>query len=321
MNNDGEITALMALWLNYKRLFAYFLPLSLLVFIGSIMLSVAFEPWIHREMDLFTTKKTEQKISKMLNTDIQPNVFTENFFGHVFYATDIVKSAKDQWDYKNIILSPNYKTADAAPFIVSAQQGSLLGDVKNRNLQLTLFNGDFITMNKKTRDLIKFKKANINIMTLINDKLYPPRSKDENLHTLSLPALSAAVTEHIDNYGLLDKRTIKAEYLFYFKIFNHFGTFSFTLLAVAFLTLGNRRKSNQGYLAAAATTVAYWILIMIHHSLQTNGLARGLTLSLLPQVLFLIVALLLFRMRLKIEASVSLRDALLLKIKRISLFR
>ncbi|OFW00514.1 MAG: hypothetical protein A3G20_08510 [Acidobacteria bacterium RIFCSPLOWO2_12_FULL_59_11] len=133
MASDGEITALRACGMGGRTLF---LPLGLVIALGCALaafLSIYVAPYSNQK-----SLEIQHQIGlRQIPTELQPRVFEESFPNLVLYVRDVISGTNPVW--KGIFLADI--SSPTGPKVTLAQEGLLLSDAAQNQLQLHLVGG------------------------------------------------------------------------------------------------------------------------------------------------------------------------------------
>ncbi len=279
MSADSEIVAFKASGLSMISLAIPAIMLGLLVAFISAKTSFHVAPWGNRKFEVIINKLSQTKASASL----KEGTFSEGFFDLVIYANAV--------DTKTGNLSKVFiydERDTASPLTIIAKKGLISQgqDQTGQEAKLTLFQGD-VHKKSETHTKIKFNTLDIHLFdpatTQEKDKSPQSFTIEEVQDFLKNPKLPEA-----------EIRTFQTEF---------HKRWAVTVLCIVFAFLGvglgtetNRRnQKNNGLVLSLLTVISYWVIYVTAEGLARSGNAPIALAIWLPNILFFVIAVRLFR--------------------------
>jgi lipopolysaccharide export system permease protein len=290
---DGEYAGLLACGYPLKRAALPVALLAIALFGAGVMAGSYLEPWGRRELVRFIFDKTKNEVDNMVRIKIQPGVFMDNFLGYVFYAEGI---SSDRTRLTNVMLSP--PSGSKQSFTILAPRGSITGGANTGDLKMSLNDGQALSQDPVNLNgsVIKFKRAEFDLLRLFREQLIEADVGDEDYRTLAPRDLLT----HIDKLELQSPRDeseiIRARYLFHNRIAMPFSIFFFGMFGIVLGVVDPRSQKNRAYTGAIAAIIVVYVLMTACKGLADRQWVDAMWAAWLPNlILFAVGAFLLYQ--------------------------
>ncbi len=259
MSEDGELIALFAFGYSLRRILQ---PLSIMIFVIygiTLYCNVELEAWGRREFVKFIYKKTQMEIDSLIRYKTQPGVFIQDFLGYVFYAEKI---APDHTHYENVFITPKQGSSEAF-FAMVAPKAEITGSVDGGDLRMRLFDGFAYSPSAKeaSTTTMRYGKADIDLLRIFEEQILGADEQKDDYRSLSFLQLR----HEIKNWSTVPEKKDelrRAEYLYFSRLANPFLLIAFALFGLLLGIHDQRRPNGLSYLAAVATIIGCFILVV-----------------------------------------------------------
>ena len=334
LNSDGELTVFFANGMSLKKISRPVLGLSLFLYLFCVILGLYIEPWSGREFANFYKTNAHTQLENILKTQLQPNIFVDNFLDYKFYAQHI---SKDRSSMQNVILSSSKNSQEEAPFILIAPHASISGNIETQDLNLSFdmgtmyFFSDFpykrlnsfdpttvknAIQNSATK-IVHFKKLDLDLIKIFKDRILNQQSKfsAENMYPSALlNYIKTSKPSDTETDPKVLKQYYSARFLFHQRIALPFIMIIFGLISLVVSVQDTRKTRNTSYPASILTLVIGYCILMIAKGVSIKGIIHPAIALWVPLTILLIVAVFLLNYKniLPISCSMFSKEGLLL---------
>ena len=344
LNSDGELTVFFANGMSLKQMARPVVGLSIVLYFICVFLGLYVEPWAGKEFSTFYKVNAHTQLENILKTQLQPNIFVDNFLDYKFYAQHI---SKDRTSMQNIILSSSKSSHGESPFVIIAPRATISGNVSTQDLGLSFDMGTIYffsefsysdlqsfdpvsiskALEKNSTKIVHFKKMDLDLIKIFRDRILNQRSKfnadnlypSELLHYINTEKPSPTET----NQKVI-KQYYYAKFLFHQRIALPFIIIIFGLISLVVSIQDTRKTRNTSYPAAIATLVIGYCILMSAKGLSVKGLIHPAIALWIPLCLLLMIAIFLLNYKniLPISCSMFSKEGInLLKERRRSRYK
>jgi lipopolysaccharide export system permease protein len=278
LSTDSEITAMKSSGVGLTSLLPPVLGCALIAYLATTFVTVYALPWGNTSFKKLISNEIETRAT----TTIRERVFNDDLPGVVLYA--------EQSDPGNNTLSGIliYDERDPTePSTIFAEQGMVATDTATRVIRLHLKNGSIHrSMANKGYRMLEFRDYDLSINLLPIDKMIFTNELDmtfkELRHTMRVPGIAAKV-----------RRDLQLEFHRRFSL--PFACFVFALIGVPLGIQNERSGKGAGFTVSIAVILVYYIVLSAGRILGERGLVHPAAAVWLPNFLFFIAGVYLFR--------------------------
>lgn len=301
LSADSEITAMKACGVGLTSLLPPVLGCALIAYLATTFVTVYALPWGNTSFK----KLIYQEIETRAATTIRERVFNDDFPGVVLYAEG---SDPEKHTLSGILI---YDERDPAePSTIFAEQGVVAADTATRMIRLQLKNGSIHrSMVNKGYRLLEFRDYDLSINLLPTDKMIFTNELDmtfrELRDTMLIPHIDAKV-----------RRDLQLEFHRRFSL--PFACFIFALIGVPLGIQNERAGKGAGFTMSIAVILVYYVVLSAGKVLGERGLVHPAAAVWLPNLLFFIAGVYLFRKTSREERLLffDLVSAIILRMRR-----
>lgn len=338
LNSDGELTVFFANGMSLKKMCVPVIGLSLFLYLICVVLGLYIEPWSGRKFSNFYKINAHAQLENILKTQLQPNVFIDDFLNYKFYAQYI---SKDRSVMKNVILSSTRSSKEESPFILIAPQAELTGNMETQDLNLSFETGSMYffsefpyninlssdtissVLSKHKTKVLRFKKLDLDLIKIFKDRLSNESSQvdAENMYPSTLLKY---IKNNYPPATETDARKLKkyysARFLFHQRIALPFILIIFGIIALVISVQDTRKARNSAYPSAIVTLVIGYCVLMCAKGVSVKGIIHPAIALWVPLFLLLLIAIFLLNYKafLPISCSMFSREGFTLLKKRYS---
>ncbi|MBI3895221.1 MAG: LptF/LptG family permease [Acidobacteria bacterium] len=247
MASDGEVTALRACGMSGRT---FLLPLGLVIGLGcsiGVFLSAYMAPYANQKR-----MEIERQIGlRQIPTELQPRVFEERFPNLVFYVREVTNGTNLDW--KGIFVADI--SSPTGPKVTLAQEGLLLSDPSQNQLQLHLVQGSSHETGQQPNEysIATFSETDIPI------RLPPPPPP-------SVKPISRRPTAELYRVPQSSPEGLDARLEFHRRLALPFATLFLSLVGIPFSLAPRKGGKSTG-------VVLTLFMVLVYYSLFIGGIS------------------------------------------------
>jgi lipopolysaccharide export system permease protein len=278
LSADSEITVMKACGVGLSSLLPPVLGCALIAYLATTFVTVYALPWGNTAFK----KLIFDEIKTRATTTIRERVFNDDFPGVVLYAE---QSDPERHTLSGVLI---YDERDPAqPSTIFAEQGVVEADTATRAVRLQLKNGS-IHRNKADRGyrMLEFQNYDLSINLSPTDKVIITNELDmtfkELRDTMRLPLSDEKI-----------RRNLQLEFHRRFSL--PFACFVFALVGMPLGIQNERSGKGAGFTVSIAVILVYYIVLSAGRILGERGFVHPAAAVWLPNLLFFVAGIYLFR--------------------------
>ncbi|UFS72737.1 LPS export ABC transporter permease LptF [Geomonas sp. RF6] len=276
LSGDSEITAMKSCGISLYGLLPPPMIFALITTIGCAAVTMYGVPWGNSAFKTLFVKIAQSSAGVV----IKEKVFNDTFPGMVIYADEIDPKRQT---LAGVIIHDERDSKE--PATVFAKRGALIADPKQKSMEFHLQDGSIHrTQGKGDYKMVQFAEYNLRVSLNKEEKAHERNETEMTLAELRHPKGSFSKKE------LLDMRLE-----FHNRLALPFSCFVFTLLAMPLGIQNKRSGKAAGFSLSIAVLLLYYIALSGFKTLGQREIVPAFVSSWGPNVLFLALALYLFK--------------------------
>lgn len=279
LSADNEITALKASGISLYRLLPPVAAFALLAYLATAAVTVYALPWGNASFRALLY----DVINVRVNISLKDRVFNDDLPGLVLY---VAKHDEARHRVSGILI---YDERDAdEPLTIFARHGMILSDPDKKTIRLRLLDGGVHSRQGTAGyQLMEFASYDLNLDLNQNERTSPAANKGD----MTFSQLQAAMKKTD-----VPPKTMRGYHLeFHRRLAFPFACFVFALVAMPLGLHNSRSGKSSGFSLCIALMLIYYIVLSSGKALSQNGILSPAVSMWLPNLLFLMAGIYLFR--------------------------
>lgn len=278
LSADSEVTALKACGVSLYGLMPAVAGFALLAYLATTAITVSLLPWGNTSFKRLLTTILETRAS----TAIRERVFIDDFPGIILYVN---RYRPEEQSMEGILIQDERNPAE--PSTIFASRGTILAGPEARTLSLHLENGSIHRAVGKN----DYRLAEFGTYDLTINLQQSVREIGRNELDLSLAELEAGIASpKTDPHLRVDMRLE-----FHRRFALPFACFIFALVGVPLGIQNQRSGKGAGFALSIGVIMIYYLVLVTGKTLGEKGLIPPAAAMWIPNAVFLLAGLYLFR--------------------------